>query len=108
MFFKTMGYIRYQDKQVNCEFHEYNDVQLNVLEIAFFSSPCNVWVTNKTDRHDITEILLKVVLNTISYPNLLKQGQTKVELLVFYVHHSMHALSFEHTHLLRGNVCATK
>ena len=22
-------------------------------------------------------------------------------------HHSMHALSFEHTHLLRGNVCAT-
>jgi hypothetical protein len=25
--------------------------------------------TNKTDRHDITEILLKVVLNTINQPN---------------------------------------
>jgi hypothetical protein len=26
--------------------------------------------TNKTDRHDITEILLKVALNTINQPNL--------------------------------------
>jgi hypothetical protein len=26
--------------------------------------------TNKTDRHDITEILLKVVLNTINQTNL--------------------------------------
>ena len=30
-----------------------------------------VFTTNKTDRHDITEILLKVALNTISL-NLLK------------------------------------
>jgi hypothetical protein len=31
--------------------------------------------TNKTDRHDITEILLKVALNTIS---LLKSNQIKL------------------------------
>jgi hypothetical protein len=30
-----------------------------------------LWVssTNKTDHHDITEILLKVALNTINQPN---------------------------------------
>jgi hypothetical protein len=27
-----------------------------------------VFVTNKTDSHDITEILLKVALNTINQP----------------------------------------
>ena len=32
-------------------------------------SPCTlVSSTNKTERHDITEILMKVVLNTISHP----------------------------------------
>jgi hypothetical protein len=34
--------------------------------------------TNKTDRHDITEILLKVALNTITITlSLEKQGQCK-------------------------------
>jgi len=28
--------------------------------------------TNKTDSHDITEILLKVMLNTINKPNLIQ------------------------------------
>jgi hypothetical protein len=34
--------------------------------------------TNKTDRHDITEILLEVVLNTITLPSncpIKKRGQ---------------------------------
>jgi hypothetical protein len=34
-----------------------------------FSSDTPVSSTNKTDRHDITEILLKVVLNTINHNN---------------------------------------
>jgi len=43
------------------------------------SVPCNIGgfsgysvsSTNKTDRHDITEILLKVALNTINQPTIL-------------------------------------
>ena len=34
----------------------------------WFSPGTPVSSTNKTDRHDITEILLKVVLNTIHQP----------------------------------------
>ena len=34
-----------------------------------FSPDTSVSSTNKTDHHDITEILLKVVLNTINQPN---------------------------------------
>jgi hypothetical protein len=33
--------------------------------------------TNKTDRHDITEILLKVALNTINQTNQLFQNDDK-------------------------------
>ena len=42
----------------------------------WFYSGTPVSSTNKTDRHDITEILLKVVLNTINQPNqpLIKMG----------------------------------
>jgi hypothetical protein len=36
--------------------------------ILWFSSGILVSSTNKTDRHDITEILLKVALNTINKP----------------------------------------
>ena len=32
----------------------------------WFSSDTPVYSTNKTDRHDITEILLKVAFNTIT------------------------------------------
>ena len=35
----------------------------------WFSPGTPVSSTNKTDRHDITEILLKVALNTINHPN---------------------------------------
>ena len=42
----------------------------------WFSPGTSVSYTNKTDRHDITEILLKVVLNTIT-PNPNKQKWKK-------------------------------
>jgi hypothetical protein len=35
----------------------------------WFSPGAPVSSTNKTDRHDITEILLKVALNIINQPN---------------------------------------
>jgi hypothetical protein len=38
--------------------------------LHWWFSPCTpVSTTNKTDRHDITEILLKVALNTIKQTN---------------------------------------
>ena len=37
----------------------------DLLQVGGFSSSTPVSSTNKTDRHDITEILLKVALNTI-------------------------------------------
>jgi len=43
---------------------------------GWFSSGTSVSSTNKTDRHDITEILLKVVLNTIT-PN------PEIELMIY-------------------------
>jgi hypothetical protein len=42
----------------------------------WFSSGTPVSSTNKTDRHDITEILLKVALNTIK--------QTEMEKCIFW------------------------
>jgi hypothetical protein len=36
----------------------------------WFSPGPPVSSTNKTDRHDITEILLKVALNTINQPTI--------------------------------------
>ena len=40
-----------------------------VSDLRWFSPDTQVSSTNKTDRHDITEILLKVALNTINQPN---------------------------------------
>jgi|JYMV01.1.fsa_nt_gi methylthioribose-1-phosphate isomerase len=37
----------------------------DLLQVGGFSLSTPVSSTNKTDRHDITEILLKVALNTI-------------------------------------------
>jgi hypothetical protein len=39
------------------------------VEGLWFSPGTPVTPTNKTDRHDITEILLKVALNTIKQTN---------------------------------------
>jgi hypothetical protein len=42
------------------------------IKYIYWFSPCTpVSSTNKTDRHDITEILLKVALNTINQPPFL-------------------------------------
>ena len=35
--------------------------------------------TDKTDRHDITEILLKVALNTINQPTIINNLNLKLE-----------------------------
>jgi len=44
-------------------------VYLYIATGRWFSPGTLVSSTNKTDRHDITEILLKVVLNTIKQTN---------------------------------------
>jgi hypothetical protein len=41
----------------------------NLRQVGGFSNLLQVSFTNKTDRHDITEILLKVALNTIKHTN---------------------------------------
>jgi hypothetical protein len=44
-------------------------VQLYVIKfVSGFTSGTFVSSTNKTDHHDITEVLLKVALNTINQP----------------------------------------
>jgi hypothetical protein len=40
-----------------------------------FSPAAPVSSTNKTDRHDITEILLKVALNTTSLTQILQKSE---------------------------------
>ena len=39
--------------------------------------------TNKTDRHDITEILLKVALNTINQPSKREYSYKKFKIWIF-------------------------
>ena len=46
---------------------------------GWFSRGTPVSSTNKTDRHHITEILLKVALNTIK-PNITKPGHLLLKL----------------------------
>ena len=61
--------------------------------------------TNKTDRHDITEILLKVALNTIN-----NQPTTLTLLTRFYVRMCILLICGKHDHIisLRGEVWAHK
>jgi hypothetical protein len=40
----------------------------DLRQVGGFLQVLRFFPTNKTDRHDITEILLKVALNTIKYP----------------------------------------
>jgi hypothetical protein len=42
----------------------------DLQQVDGFFPDTPVSTTNKTDRHDITEILLKVALNTINQPYL--------------------------------------
>jgi hypothetical protein len=39
---------------------------IDLWQVRWFSPDTLVFSTNKTDRYDITEILLKVALNTIT------------------------------------------
>jgi hypothetical protein len=49
------------------------------MKNRWFSPGTPVSSTNKTDRHDITEILLKVALNTISQTKPSHQNTSKQE-----------------------------
>ena len=40
----------------------------------WFSHGCSVFTTNKTDRHDITEILLNVTFNAINTTPITKSA----------------------------------
>jgi hypothetical protein len=55
----------------------------DLRQVGGFSAGPPVSSTNKTDRHDIAEILLKVALNTIS--NKQTNNQTIVEVLSLLV-----------------------
>jgi hypothetical protein len=46
----------------------------DLWQVEWFSTGPPVSSTNKTDHHDITEILLKVVLNTIKQTNSIRIG----------------------------------
>ena len=52
------------------------------MEGRWFSLSTPVSSTNKTDRHDITEILLKVALNIITQPNTISDGRERFTLMV--------------------------
>jgi hypothetical protein len=49
----------------------------------WFSPGTPVYSTNKTDRHDIAEILLKMALNTITLQTVSLVGRILKELLTF-------------------------
>jgi hypothetical protein len=55
----------------------------DLRQVGGFSASPPVSSTNKTERHDITEILLKVALNSIS--NKQTNNQTIVEILSLLV-----------------------
>ena len=49
-----------------------------LVAFQWFSMCTPVSSTNKTDRHDITEILLKVTLNTVNLTQTLDHSATSV------------------------------
>jgi hypothetical protein len=77
----------------------------------WFSPGPPVSSTNKTDRHDITKILLKVVLNTIKQTNRLCLGLSYsiillILLLTYILIAQRHELQKRHKELLHA--CQTK
>jgi hypothetical protein len=54
------------------------DSDLRLISVVFLGTP--VCSTNKTDRQDITEILLKVVLNTITLTPLFHDESAMVQI----------------------------
>ena len=77
-----MGKQSHARKQHPCSWRGVQDTtlcekvcQLSVTGRGF--SPCTpVSSANKTDRHDITEILLKVALNTLNHKNNITASRT--------------------------------
>jgi hypothetical protein len=66
---------------VGCEFEPRSwrgvpDTTLCDKSLSVTCERSGVFLTNNTDRHDITEILLKVALNTIKQKQTNKQTQT--------------------------------
>jgi hypothetical protein len=49
----------------------------------WFSLGTQVSSTNKTDHHDITEILLKVALTTINQPTILSETNAMYKFIYF-------------------------
>ena len=62
---------------VHCEMYSIHHYVIKFVsdlrQVGEFSLSTPVSPTNKTDRHDITEILLKVALNTISLKLMQKE-----------------------------------
>jgi hypothetical protein len=56
----------------------------DLRQVRWFSPDTPVLCTNKTERHDITEILLKVVLNIITPPPF-KYNNLKLIILKFNI-----------------------
>jgi hypothetical protein len=81
-------YINTEYQIIECNgqhFHQYQRSERLQWLVAgrWFSPSTPVFSTNKTDRHDITEILLKVALNTITttpHPSLQTIKHNKVKL----------------------------
>ena len=73
----------------SCEFESRSGrgVQHYVIKFVSGFSPCTpVSSTNKTDRHNITEILLKVALNTIKQTKQTLVSQSYVLLYICDIH----------------------
>ena len=56
--------------------------------IKFVSAFLLVSATNKTDRHDIIEVLLKVALNTITYTPLFRV-KSRISIVRWYAHSAL-------------------
>ena len=77
-----------------------------LVTVRWFSS------TNKTDRHDITEILLKEALSTINQRNKLIQTSSPPSLIYYYMCQTLpiscFSITFLQTLVYSGRVCNWK
>ena len=83
-FTTTNAITAYHHQSCELESHSWQGVLDSTLGdkvCQWFSPSAPVSSTNKTDRHDITEILLKVALNTINHMFIL---QTCSRITVFH------------------------
>ena len=71
---------------------------VSYLRQVWFSSGTPVSSTNKTDHHDITEILLKVALNTITLSPTLKWNRLKY-MTTIYMKQLLTCVPFNFLHI---------